>query len=94
MIKKYLVLVGYIERNAHIVLESYLPSTHASRVSDLNKFFLDVKAMIENRGMPFTVQYVKSSRVAVLRTLTGSPLTVSTEGQVGLTGGWPTWLSN
>jgi hypothetical protein len=52
MINKYLVLVGYIERNAHIVLESYLPTTHASRVSDLEKFFLDIKVMIKQRGMP------------------------------------------
>lgn len=52
MIEKYLVLVGYIERNAHIVLESYLPSTHVTRVSDLEKFFLDVKVMIKQRGMP------------------------------------------
>lgn len=87
MINKYLDLVGYIERNAHIVLESYLPTTHASRVCDLQKFYSDVKHMMRYRGVPKTIAYVKSSRVAILRTLTGTPLTCSKEGDVHLSDG-------
>jgi hypothetical protein len=87
MNNKYINLVGCIERHAHIILESYLPTTHASQVSNLRLFFSKVKEMVKHRGMPKTIQYVKSSRVAVLRTLTGAPLTSSLEGDVSLTNG-------
>lgn len=93
MNNRYIAIVGNIERYAHIILESYLPTTHATQVCNLVEFYKLIKEMVRTRGMPKTISYVKSSRVAVLRTLTGSPLSSPTEGDVGLTEGWPTWLS-
>jgi hypothetical protein len=91
--KQYIEFVGLIEQRALIILESYMPSTHAARSAEVSKFYSKIKELIKDQGMPETIKYVKNSRVCVLRTLTGSPLSSSSEGGVGLTNGWPNWLA-
>jgi hypothetical protein len=58
----------------------------------VDAFFKDVLRLVNERGLPFTVKYVKSSRLAVTRYLTGHPLD-AIEG-VALKEGWPVWLAD
>jgi hypothetical protein len=46
---------------------------------------------VDERGIAFTVKYVKNSRLAVTRYITGHPL--SAVDLVSLKDGWPVWLS-
>lgn len=53
-------------------------------------FFKKIFTLAEARGLEFTIRYVKTSRLAVTRYLTGHPMSVA--DQVALDGGWPVWL--
>jgi hypothetical protein len=47
--------------------------------------------MVSNRGLRFSFGYFKSSRLMILRYLSGHPIKVKS---VGSTDGWPSWLSD
>jgi hypothetical protein len=55
-------------------------------------YFKRVLQLVDERGLAFTVKYVKTTRLAVTRYLTGHPLTAV--DQVALKDGWPVWLSD
>jgi len=93
MNSKHLCSIRRYERYAHIVLSTHLPATYVIRKAQVDEFFKSIKHLVEHQGAPFTIKYVKDSRVAVMRTLTGEPLDASYEGKVKLVGGWPKWLS-
>lgn len=54
-------------------------------------YFARLDKLIADRGLAFTVMYVKSSRNCVMRVISGRPLT-SCDG-VALEEGWPVWLA-
>jgi len=58
----------------------------------VEEYFRTVKSLRDERGLAWTVKYVKSSRLAVTRYLTGHPL--ETLDGVALKGGWPVWLTS
>lgn len=64
-------------------------TTYRALVED---YFRTVLRLSDERGIAFTVKYVKASRLAVTRYITGHPLD-AVEG-VALKEGWPVWLSN
>jgi hypothetical protein len=75
-----------------LILTFYLPTAMEQHRSLVEAFFTRVLQLVDERGIAFTVKYVKSSRLAVTRFITGHPLT-ELDG-VGLKDGWPIWLSD
>lgn len=57
---------------------------------EVRTFFEKVSNLIATRGLPATIAYVKLSRNAVMRVISGRPLD-SSDG-VSLREGWPQWL--
>jgi hypothetical protein len=55
-------------------------------------YFKTVLRLVDERGIGFTVKYVKLTRLAVTRYITGHPL--DAVEQVALKEGWPVWLSD
>jgi len=63
-----------------------------SKGGKVRSYFKTVLRLVDERGLAFTVKYVKSSRLAVTRYITGHPLD-AIEG-VALKDGWPVWLAD
>jgi hypothetical protein len=55
-------------------------------------YFKNVLRLVDERGLAFAVKYVKGTRLAVTRYITGHPL--DAVDQVALKDGWPVWLSD
>lgn len=75
-----------------LILGFYLPEQMKTHRALVQEYFRSILNLASERGVPFTVKYVKSSRLAVTRYLTGHPLDL-VEG-VALKDGWPEWLAN
>lgn len=73
-----------------IVLAIYAPVQYLRLAPEVRKFFDAVFSLQRTRGWSFTIKYVKDSRLAVMRCITGRPL--KDLSGVKLTDGWPTWL--
>jgi len=84
------IMLRTIDQLVSIILAFYIDEYHLYE-SKVRLYFTTVKRLVDERGLSFTVKYVKSSRLAVTRYLTGHPLT-SLEG-VALSNGWPNWLT-
>nr|UJQ92539.1 MAG: putative RNA-dependent RNA polymerase [Mitoviridae sp.] len=80
-----------IQELSCLILAFFIPETYYSMAPEVKMFFHYLKDLEKDRGIRFVIAYVKSSRLAVTRFLTGHPLS-SLEG-VGLKNGWPIWLS-
>jgi hypothetical protein len=74
-----------------LILAFYVPEVMKAKSGLVRSFFATVLRLVDERGVAFTVKYVKTSRLAVTRYITGHPLD-AIEG-VALTDGWPNWLS-
>nr|UJQ92439.1 MAG: putative RNA-dependent RNA polymerase [Mitoviridae sp.] len=74
------------------ILAMYVPVAYGKRAKDVKAFFKDVFRLVDKMGLEWTVKYVKSTRLAVTRYLSGHPLH-SIEG-VALKDGFPLWISN
>jgi len=75
-----------------LILTHYLPVALGEMKSQVSLFFKKLEKIARDRGIPFVIKYVKDSRLAVMRFLSGSPL--SSMDLVKLdSSGWPTWLS-
>jgi len=74
-----LILTFYLPEQMHI----YWPLVEA--------YFANVLRLEKDRGLAFTVKYVKATRLAVTRFITGHPL--SAIDGVELKEGWPVWLA-
>lgn len=81
-------MLRIIEQLVSKILALYFSSNIYSTVVEM--FFTRLDKLIAERGVPFTVMYVKSSRNCVMRVLSGRPLE-SCDG-VALREGWPEWL--
>lgn len=80
----------YIRALTLIILALYMPVTYTKYRTEVRDFFDYLSKQVESRGLEQTVSFVKTSRNAVCRCLSGRPL-VDTEG-VALREGWPIWL--
>jgi hypothetical protein len=75
-----------------LILTFYLPEQMSTHRPLVEAYFRNVLRLVDERGLPFTVKYVKTSRLAVTRYISGHPLD-ALDG-VALKGGWPVWLSD
>jgi hypothetical protein len=75
-----------------LILTFYLPEQMSTHRPLVEAYFRNVLRLVDERGLPFTVKYVKLSRLAVTRYISGHPLD-ALDG-VALKAGWPTWLSD
>lgn len=82
-------MLRIIEQLVSKILALYFQSHGYSPIIEM--FFSRLDALIAERGLPFTVLYVKASRNCVMRVISGRPLE-SCEG-VALDKGWPVWLA-
>lgn len=73
-----------------LILTFYEPKAIEQYGNLVAEFFLKVTNLVDSRGIAFTVRYVKSTRLAVTRYLSGHPL--DSLDQVALVKGWPAWL--
>jgi len=71
------------------ILTLYFSGPMYSTVIEM--YFARLDKLIADRGLAFTVMYVKSSRNCVMRVISGRPL-ASCDG-VALEEGWPIWLA-
>lgn len=74
-----------------VILTFFLPKLMSNKRHLVDGFFKTVLRLVDERGIAFTVKYVKNSRLAVTRYITGHPL--SAVDLVSLKDGWPVWLS-
>nr|UJQ92538.1 MAG: putative RNA-dependent RNA polymerase [Mitoviridae sp.] len=81
-------MLRIIEQLVSKILALYFQSNGYSPV--IEYYFARLDSLIAERGLAFTVMYVKTSRNCVMRCITGRPLKTC-EG-VSLEGGWPYWL--
>jgi hypothetical protein len=81
-------MLRIIELLVSKILALYFSSTMYSTVIEM--YFSRLDKLIADRGLAFTVKYVKSSRNCVMRVISGRPLE-SAEG-IALREGWPEWL--
>jgi hypothetical protein len=72
------------------ILAAYVPVAYNKWSKEVTLFFKEVDRLASTRGIEFTVKYVKSTRLAVTRYLSGEPLSVL-EG-VELRDGFPLWI--
>lgn len=80
--------MGIVDSNvrlAALVLSFFLPELSDRYKREVETFRLHLISIQKSSGLPYTVQYVKDSRLAVLRTVSGRPL--EEVGRVGLEGG-------
>jgi hypothetical protein len=82
-------MLRIIEQLVSKILALYFSSNMYSTVIEM--YFSRLDKLMAERGVAFTVKYVKSSRNCVMRVLSGRPLE-SCEG-VALREGWPEWLA-
>jgi hypothetical protein len=70
----------------------YISDVPIGLSSVVTQFRDELLSLIEHRGIDFTVSYVKTSRNAVMRYISGEPL--KDTAHVKLVGGFPKWLSH
>lgn len=75
-----------------LILTFYLSEQMLQHRPLVEAYFANVLRLVDERGLAFTVKYVKMTRLAVTRFITGHPLG-AVEG-VALKDGWPVWLSD
>lgn len=75
-----------------LILTFYLSEQMSLYRPLVEAFFKNVLRLVDERGLAFTVKYVKMTRLAVTRYITGHPL--DAVDQVALKNGWPVWLSD
>lgn len=80
------------ERLALVILVTYLPmlAKDVFMKPFTKDYFRTLRKLIVTRGMRDTVAFVKNTRLAVTRYISGKPLTVV--DKVALVRGWPKWL--
>ena len=80
------------ERLALVILVTYLPmlAKDVFMKPFTKDYFRPLRKLIVTRGMRDTVAFVKNTRLAVTRYISGKPLTVV--DKVALVRGWPKWL--
>jgi hypothetical protein len=59
-----------------LILTFYLPQLLSDKGHLVDNYFKTVLRLADERGIAFTVKYVKNSRLAVTRYITGHPLDV------------------
>lgn len=91
MHKKQNTSLGRIESLTLFVLETYLSSTHTLLRPEAENFFKDLHHKFQSEGASETIKFVKETRIAVLRYLTGEPL-VQAHSKIKLYQGWPVWI--
>lgn len=57
-----------------LILTFYVSELMKTKGSLVRSFFAKVLRLVDERGIAFTVKYVKTSRLAVTRYITGHPL--------------------
>lgn len=75
-----------------LILTFYLPEQMKTNSRLVELYFTKVLHQVNERGLSWTIGYVKSSRLCVTRYITGHPLD-AVEG-IALDSGWPVWLSD
>jgi len=75
-----------------LILTFYLSEQMVINRPLVEAYFKNVLRLVDERGLAFTVKYVKTTRLAVTRYITGHPL--DAVDQVALKEGWPVWLSD
>jgi len=75
-----------------LILTFYLPEQMKANSRLVELFFTKVLHQVDERGLAWTIGYVKNSRLCVTRFITGHPLD-AVEG-IALDAGWPVWLSD
>ena len=75
-----------------LILTFYLSEQMVTNRPLVEAYFKNVLRLVDERGLAFTVKYVKTTRLAVTRYITGHPL--DAVDQVALKDGWPVWLSD
>lgn len=82
-------ILRIIEQLVSKILALYFSSNMYSTVIEM--YFSHLDRLMTDRGLPFTVKYVKDSRDCVMRVLSGRPLDACPG--VALKEGWPEWLT-
>lgn len=90
--QRQLSLLRRLCKLARIILSMYLSDVDLDLNRKLPIFTDHLCHLTETRGIAFTVSYVKASRNAVMRHISGEPLSESPGVQ--LKDGWPVWLSD
>lgn len=76
-----------------LILHMYYHDQVFSYLKPLTRsFFNSLNLLIDTRGISFAVTYLKRTRLAVTRYISGEPLDIL-DG-VRLKGGWPVWVNN
>nr|UJQ92572.1 MAG: putative RNA-dependent RNA polymerase [Mitoviridae sp.] len=83
-------MLRYIEQLVSIILTYYYSENFKAYRTEIRDYFKRVETLVEQRGLPEAIAYVKASRLAVTRYISGAPLK-SLPG-VRLIEGWPGWL--
>lgn len=84
-------MLRIIEVLSSKILALYMPNAFKIWESEVAAFWAEIRRLVDTRGIRFTVAYVKTSRNAVMRVVSGRPLQ-ECDG-VRLVDGWPSWLS-
>jgi hypothetical protein len=80
-----------IENLAHATFVFYLPLTYSKFMLEINTFFLHLRTLTKDRGIAFTIKFVKETRVAFVRFISGMGPTPHTHVPLDKRG-WPLWL--
>lgn len=74
---KTIKMLRNIEELTSIILTFYCPDMYTEYKSEVRSFFRHCLHVADTRGIPFMVKYVKSTRLAVTRYISGYPLHVT-----------------
>jgi hypothetical protein len=72
------------------ILAAYVPCTYSVWAQEVKEFYRKIRTLVDQRGLEWTVGYVKLTRLAVTRYLSGHPLE-SLPG-IELVSGYPLWI--
>jgi hypothetical protein len=80
-----------LEELAHTTLAHYIPITYRNSVGQINIYFSHLEFYTRNHGILLTINFVKETRVAVMRFISGMKPTAHTLVKLDRSG-WPVWL--
>lgn len=92
MINKHLNVVRRVESLTLHILRVYVPEITIELSPAIRQFYETISKEIANHGTVTTIAWVKTSRVCVMRMLSGVPLTYA-EAKIPLDAqGFPLWI--
>lgn len=83
-------ILRHTEMLISIITAFYCRELATKYKSEIGYFFRELDRLMSAKGLAFTVKYLKTSRLAVTRYISGHPL--AEIDQVALSEGWPKWL--